>query len=108
MATDAQYDAPTPRVLYIHDDLSGHVRRRRGADSLTYRVTQELLTLVRREPRRVVVLTVEEQIAALLERGGHTPFGMALVIGQAGERVARQVHQRTGWFPNMRRVESHA
>jgi hypothetical protein len=102
---DAAYAAPTPRVFYIHDDLSDDVRLSHGADSLAFRLTQELLTLVRRQPQQVVVLTVEEQIAALLARGSHAPFAMTVGIGRAGERVAQQLHQRTGWFPTLRRVE---
>jgi len=30
---------------------------------------------------------------------------LAIGIGRAGERVARQVHTRTGWFPAIRRVD---
>jgi hypothetical protein len=53
----------------------------------------------------VVVLHLEEQIARLIGQGSHTPFAMTIGIGQAGERVARQVHQRTGWFPIVHRVD---
>ena len=99
------YVAPTPQVFYIHDDLSAYVRQTQGADSLAFRLTQELLRAVRRTPQRVVVLTVEEQIAQLLVQGSYAPFTMTLGIGRAGERVAQQLHARTGWFPALRRVE---
>jgi hypothetical protein len=103
--TDAAYAAPTPAVFYIHDDLSDDVRCAHGADSLAFRLTQELLALVRRDRQRVVVLTVGEQIAQLLTQGHYTPFAMTIGIGQAGVRVAQQLQQRTGWFPVVHRVE---
>ncbi|HEY7491203.1 MAG TPA: hypothetical protein VIH59_08875 [Candidatus Tectomicrobia bacterium] len=102
---EVAYVAPTPRVFYIHDDLSEYVRQTRGVDSLAFRLTQELLRVVRRNPQRVMVLTVEEQMAQLLAQGSHAPFAMTLGIGRAGERVAQQLHTRTGWFPVLRRVE---
>jgi hypothetical protein len=99
------YAAPTPGVFYIHDDLTAYVCRTYGTDSPTSRLTQELLALVRQDPQRVVVLTLEGQIEALLARGPHVPFALAIGIGRAGERVAQQLHARTGWFPHLRRVD---
>jgi hypothetical protein len=105
VTADTAYAAPTPQVFYIHDDLSDDVRRTHGEQSVAFRLTQELLTLVRRDPQRVVVLQLEDQINRLVGQGGHAPFAVTVGIGQAGERVARQLHQRTGWFPMIRRVD---
>ena len=105
MTADAAYAAPTPQVFYIHDDLSDDVRRTHGEQSVAFQLTQELLRLVRQDPQRVVVLQLEEQLSRLVEQGSHTPFTVAIGIGQAGGRVARQLHQRTGWFPIIRRVD---
>jgi hypothetical protein len=102
---ETSYTAPIPRVFYIHDDLSEAVRQTHGAGSLAFRLTQELFRVVRRQPQRVVVLTVEEQITQLLARGTYAPFAVTIGIGRAGERVAQQLHARTGWFPVIRRVE---
>src|SRR5215510_4335034 len=102
---DTAYTAPTPQVFYIHDDLSDDVCRTYGEQSVAYQLTRDLLTLVRRDPRRVVVLQLEDQITRLVAQGIHAPFAMTVGIGQAGERVARQLHQRTGWFPVVRRVD---
>jgi hypothetical protein len=102
---DTAYAAPTPQTFYIHDDLSDDVRRTHGEQSVAFQLTQELLTLVRRDPQRVVVLQLEDQITRLIAQGSHVPFPMTVGIGQAGERVARQIHQRTGWFPHIRRVD---
>ena len=108
MTADATYAAPTPQVFYIHDDLSDDVRHTHGEHSVAFQLTQELLTLVRRDPQRVVVLQLEEQMTRLVGQGSHTPFAMTVGIGQAGERVARQLHQRTGWFPVVRPGRRHA
>jgi hypothetical protein len=105
MAETEAYAAPTPGVFYIHDDLTAYVQRTHGMETPAERLTQELFTLVRRNPQRVVVLTLEEQIEQLLARGMHTPFALTLGIGRAGERVAQQLHARTGWFPTIRRVD---
>ena len=104
--TDAEpYAAPTPKLLYIHDDLSEYVWRRQGQASAAWRLTQELFALVCRNPRRVVVLTVESQIAMLLADREYAPFALTIGIGRAGERVAQQIHGRTGWFPKISRVD---
>jgi hypothetical protein len=104
--TDAEaYAAPTPRLLYIHDDLSDYVRRQQGEVSPAWQLTRELIALMRRDARRVVVLTLEWQIERLLAQGHYAPFALAIGIGRAGERVAQQLHAKTGWFPNITRVD---
>lgn len=99
------YAAPTPEILYIHDDLSEYVSRRHGEASLAWRLTQELFALVRRAPTQVVVLTLEAQFDLLLARHAYAPFTLTIGIGRAGERVAQQLHARTGWFPRLSRVD---
>jgi hypothetical protein len=105
MSNANPYAAPIPGVFYIHDDLSEYVQRRQGEHSLAWHLTQELFTLVRRDPQRVVVLKLEDQLEQLFARGDHPPFALAIGIGRAGERVARQLHTRTGWFPTIHRVD---
>ena len=60
------YAAPTPNALYIHDDLSEYISRRQGQASPAWQLTRELFALVRQDPRRVVLLTLESQMATLL------------------------------------------
>jgi pyrimidine operon attenuation protein/uracil phosphoribosyltransferase len=96
---------PAPLRLYVHDDLTGEVRERHGAGSAALSLALELMTLVRRDAERVTVVTVDDQIERLLARGTHAPFALAIGIGRAGERVARQLHAHTGWFPALRRVD---
>ncbi len=95
---------PTPRRLYVHDDLSEELARH-GEDAPIRQLGRVLFTLLAREPDRVVVLTPAAQIAALIEQGGHRPFGATVAIGPAGAAVAAQVHERTGWFPSVWRVD---
>jgi hypothetical protein len=92
-------------MFYIHDDLSEYVCRQQGKASPAWQLTRELFALVRRDSRRVVVLTLEAQFEQLLARGSYDPFALAIGIGRAGERVAQQLHARTGWFPKISRVD---
>jgi len=103
--TDADaYAAPTPKVFYIHDDLSEYIRERHGEGSAAWQLTHELFALVGREPNHVVVLTLEWQMTRLVAQGTYSPFALTIGIGRAGERVAQQLHARTGWFPKIARV----
>ena len=95
---------PTPKTLYVHDDLTDEVQASHGADSAAACAVATLLTLVARDTTRVRMLSLEEQLASLA-RGEHTPFAVAVGIGRAGERVARQLHARTGWFPRVERLD---
>ena len=95
---------PNPRVLYIHDDLSEELRAH-GKPSAACQLGEALFALLRRQPERVVVLTLAEQLDALIARGDHTPFAVTVGIGRAGARVAAQLHARTGWFPSIHRVD---
>ena len=97
---------PTPSAFYIHDDLSDDVRLSHGENSLERRLVAELFDLVRRDANRVFVLTVDEQIDLLISKASPKPFDVAIGIGAAGEKVARQVHHRAGWFPNIRRLDA--
>ena len=64
-------DTPTPQHFYIHDDLIEDVRERHGADSPAFALAQELMAMVRHDDH-VSVLTLQEQIAALIARGPHS------------------------------------
>jgi hypothetical protein len=95
------YAAPTPKVLYIHDDLSDYVAKQQGEMSPAGQLMRELFALVTRDRERVV----ESQIAKLVGEGAYAPFALAIGIGRAGERVAQQLHARTGWFPKISRID---
>src|SRR5260370_14661443 len=93
---------PAPRTLYVHDDLSDALRAL-GEESRAWRLGQKLLAMLRRDTGRVVILTLAQQLDALIARGDHAPFARAIGIGRAGARVAPEVHARTGWFPSIHR-----
>jgi hypothetical protein len=95
---------PSPRVLYVHDDLSDQLAAR-GDRSPEFELGRALLALLSRLPDRVVILTLAEQIEAVLAQGAHPAFAMAVGIGEAGARVAAQLHCRAGWFPNIQRID---
>lgn len=94
---------PVPRRLYVHDDLSEELHAH-GDGSRAQQLGGALLALLRQDPR-VVLLTLEGQVEALVARGAHAPFAVAIGVGQAGTRVATEVHARTGWFPAIERVD---
>jgi len=104
VADDAAYAQPTPRLLYVHDDLTGEVARHEGAASPAAELVRELLALLARDTERVRILTLGEQVERVLAQGGHVPFALALGIGAAGQRVAEALHARAGWFPRIRRI----
>jgi pyrimidine operon attenuation protein/uracil phosphoribosyltransferase len=95
---------PTPKLLYIHDDLTDEVVARHGRDSEAARAVGALLALVGRDIGRTRILRLDAQLTALAQ-GTHAPFAVAVGIGRAGERVAHQTHARTGWFPRIGRVD---
>jgi len=94
---------PVPRRLYIYDDLSEELRTY-GDDSRVQRRGRALLGLLRQDPR-VVLLTLEGQIDALIARAAPAPFAVAIGVGRAGARVAAEIHARTAWFPTIERVD---
>ncbi len=103
-SADRAYTQPAPRVLYVHEDLTAEVRRRLGPGSPALDLAGALLDHLRAEGERVRVITLDEQIERVIAQGPHEPFDLAIGVGRAGERVACQLHARTGWFPRVRRV----
>jgi hypothetical protein len=96
--------APSPRVLYVHDDLSEQIAAG-GETSPAGRLGRALFACLRQDPERVVVLTLAQQLDAVVASGDHPPFALTIGIGDAGVRVAAQLHARAGWFPRVHRVE---
>lgn len=106
MAGDgAAYSQPTPKILYVHDDLTDELSRREAADAPAMRLARDLLAAVARDPERVRVLTLGEQLDRVIAQGDHPPFAIAIGIDGAGQRVAEALHARTGWFPRIRRID---
>jgi hypothetical protein len=95
---------PPPRRLYVHDDLTDEVARRLGPSSTGAALAASLLGVVARDRGRVRVIRLAQQLQGLTARRSHAPFALTLAIGRAGERVAGEVHARTGWFPHVRVV----
>ena len=79
-APAAEKPTPTPRQFYVHDDLTAEVRDAHGAGSEACALARDLLALVGRDQGRVTLLTLEAQLSALLARGPHAPFALAVGI----------------------------
>jgi hypothetical protein len=103
-ADDAAYAQPTPRLLYVHDDLTDEVARQHGVGSAAAALARDLLAVLARDPERVRILTLGEQVERVVVQGDRAPFALALGIGGAGQRVAEALHARAGWFPRIRRI----
>ena len=101
---EGAYPQPTPRLLYVHDDVSDEVAERFGPDSPAAALTRSLFALLAGDRERVVILTLAEQVERVIAQGRHAPFDLALGIDRAGERVAQALHARTGWFPRVLRL----
>ncbi len=102
-AGSSPYRQPTPRRLYVHDDLRDEVARRFGETSTAAALARSLLGVVARDAARVRVIGLDEQLDRLAG-ATHEPFALALAIGSAGGQVAAALHARTGWFPRIRTV----
>jgi hypothetical protein len=100
----AEYAQPTPRLLYVHDDLTEEVASRFGATSNAATLARHLLDVLAEDSARVVVLSLAAQVERVIDQGVHAPFELAIAIGRAGQRVARALHTPTGWFPRVRRI----
>lgn len=98
------YAQPTPRLLYVHDDLSEDMAERFGPASPAAVLARSLVALLARDRERVVVLTLGDQVERVISQGPHAPFDLALGVGRAGERVAQALHAKTGWFPRVHRL----
>ncbi len=99
---DALSPIPTPKNLYVHDDITNAVR----SDPESRGLVGQLFDLLRRDGR-VRVLTEQEQIEGLLAQGSHDPFATTVAIGDAGAEVAERLHKRTGWFPEITTIDLH-
>ena len=95
---------PTPRHLYVHDDLTEIALALSAQAPDAPALAAVLFATMRQEPH-VVVLSLAEQIEGVLRSGGHPPFATAIGIGAAGERVAHELHHRAGWFPRITRIQ---
>ena len=81
------------------------MRNRFGDDSEALQLVQALFETAQRDSEHVRVFLTEDQIESLASQGHHSPFYLALGIGTAGERVALQLHARTGWVPDILRLD---
>jgi hypothetical protein len=99
------YPQPTPRLLYVHDDLSDEVARRFGGASRAASLARSLFELLAGDGERVSIITMAQQVDRVIAQGPHAPFDLTLGIARAGERAAEALHAQTGWFPRVRRLE---
>ncbi len=83
--------------VYVYDDLP-YVRRAAAGNPAVLALLERLELALRAQPN-VRLIEVAEQIDRLARTPVTGQFMLALAIGDAGARVARALHERTGWFP---------
>ena len=88
---------PAALQIYIYNDLP-YSRAARPHDGRFLDLLAELAAALRSEPY-VHFIEMAEQLDALAGLPVAAPFTRALAIGNAGRRVADELHARTGWFP---------
>ena len=91
-----------PLRVYVYDDLP-YVRRAAAGKPAILSLLDRLELALRAQPN-VELIEVAEQIDRLSRTAVFGPFVLALAIGDAGARVARALHERTGWFPAIEAV----
>ncbi len=100
------YKIPTPKLLYVHENLLPHVRQRFGIDSYEYQLATDFIAHIAAE-KNVRMGTLEEQLGSLYLQFFPPPaaFDVTLGFGRKGEILARLLNKRWGCFPNIHRLD---
>jgi hypothetical protein len=97
---------PTPKLLYVHENLLPHVRERFGIDSREYQLATDFIAHIAAEPN-VRMGTLEEQLGGLYLQFFPPPrrFDVTLGFGRKGEYIAQLLNKRWGCFPKIHRLD---
>jgi len=98
------FHLPTPRLLYVHDNLTPFVRERYGRNSLEYETTQLFIKHIAAQPH-VRIGTLEEELAGLVAQTCPFPFDATFGLGYKGEEIAEFMHGRWEAFPRIHRLD---
>ncbi len=86
-----------PFHLFVYNDLP-YSREHASGDASVVALLDRLEQALRDQPN-VSLIDIADQIEKLAEAPVARSFAMTIAIGEAGARIARRLHQRTGWFP---------
>lgn len=96
------YPIPTPRTLYIYNDLVYYRLPPQARRAFLQRL-DDLERALQANPH-VVMLDIGEQLGLLAATSDPSRFAETLAVGEAGYRIAAGLHARTGWFPKIRLI----
>ncbi|MGI8553843.1 MAG: hypothetical protein ACR2PL_24095, partial [Dehalococcoidia bacterium] len=91
-----------PRRLYVYNDLP-YCPPPAGCAPTFTRLLCELRTAVVANTH-IRLIAIDEQIEKLAREPVEGPFGRTIAAGAAGHRVAKLLHERTGWFPSIETI----
>jgi orotate phosphoribosyltransferase len=94
---------PTPKLLYVHDNLTPFVKTRFGKNSLEYETAQLFIKHIAVQPHTKVG-TLEDELAGLISESNPEPFDITFGLGHKGEEIAQLLHGRWSAFPNILRL----
>ncbi len=95
---------PTPKLLYVHDNLTPFVKTRFGKNSLEYETAQLFIKHIEVQPHTKVG-NLEEELAGLISQSTPEPFDITFGFGHKGEEIAQLLHGRWSAFPNIQRLD---
>ncbi len=95
---------PTPKTLYVHDNVSSFVRERFGEKSPEYDIAQRFIKYIDSQPH-VRIGTLEEELGGLIAQVNPKLFDIAFGFGYKGEEIAQLLHGRWSAFPNLTRLD---
>jgi len=95
---------PTPKLLYVHDNLTPFVKARFGKGSLEYETTQLFIKHLAIQPH-VRIGTLEEELSGLIAESSPEPFDITFGFGYKGEEIAELLHVRWSAFPRHKRLD---
>ncbi|MBU0458134.1 phosphoribosyltransferase [Patescibacteria group bacterium] len=101
---NAALSIPTPKLLYVHDNLTPFVRERYGENSTEYDLSKRFLKYVQSQPH-VKIGTIDEELSGLIAQTCPLKFDVTFGFGYKGEEIAELLHGRWGSFPNIIRLD---
>ena len=97
-------EIPTPKLLYVHDNLTPFTRERYGESSAEHAVAKRFIKYIADQPH-VMIGTIENELSGLIAQSSPSKFDIAFGLGYKGEEIAELLHGRWSSFPKIIRLD---